>query len=435
MEDVKISVDASHQGKPIAGPGIGQLRQWEEDSFRGGVAFEKDGRYQLEVSCVDLAGNEAVLYQSEEFVIDQTPPELFFEGVEDGSANQGAVAPGLHVTDANFDSRQIGVSLTGSNKTGTIPAYTRGDEEEGVTLLWGDFERIPENDDLYCLKAKAGDLAGNITEKEITFSVNRFGSVYKLEEATAKLAGPGGLRYTASEPELVITEYNPDFLDYYQITSSREGEITELLKGRDYQVEEHGRADTWKTYRYRIGKENFQKEGIYLVTLYSEDRARNASSNRIKEKSLEFIVDKTGPSIVVTGAKDRQRIQGRELQMGVDVRDAFALARAELYLNGQLKAAYDREELQKLGGMVTFRIPGAKAWQTFAVKAWDEAGNVTETSPIRFLVTEQVRFRFLGDDDPKQVWVVYSLGLLLLAGAGLIAAGRIRRRLAKEKET
>ena len=208
------------------------------------------------------------------------------------------------------------------------------------------------------------------------------------------------------------------------------------MEGRDYQVEESGRADTWKTYRYRIGKENFQKEGIYLVTLYSEDRARNASNNRIKKKSLEFIVDKTGPSIVVTGARDRQRIQGKELVMEVDVQDAFSLARAELYLNGQRKKVYDREKLEELGGMLSYRIPGAKAWQTFAVKAFDEAGNVTETEPIRFLVTEEVRFRFLGDDDPRQVRMVLASGLLLFtAGIGLAAAGRIRRRLAKEKET
>ena len=134
--------------------------------------------------------------------------------------------------------------------------------------------------------------------------------MYELEEATAKLAGPGGSRYAAEEPELVITEYNPDYLDYYQIICSREGETAELQKGRDYQVEETGTEDTWKAYRYRIGKENFQKEGIYRVTLYSEDRAKNASSSQGKKKSLEFIVDKTGPGIVIHGVKDRERIAG-----------------------------------------------------------------------------------------------------------------------------
>ena len=176
-------------------------------------------------------------------------------------------------------------------------------------------------------------------------------------------------------------------------SSSREGETVELKEGRDYQVEKAGRKDTWKTYRYRIGKENFQKEGIYLVTLYSEDRAKNASTNGIKGKSLEFIVDKTGPSIVVTGVTDRERIRGKHLEIQADVRDAFALAGAQVYLNGQCVAAYDRETLKELDGMLTCPVSGAKAWQTFAVKAWDEAGNLTETESIRFLVTEQIRFR------------------------------------------
>ena len=50
---------------------------------------------------------------------------------------------------------------------------------------------------------------------------------------------------------------------------------------------------------------------------------------------------------MVTGARDRQRIQGKELVMEVDVQDAFSLARAELYLNGQRKKVYDREKLEE----------------------------------------------------------------------------------------
>ena len=418
-EDLKISMAAYYKGEAISGPEPGLLRQWEEESWRAGITFCEDGRFQWEIHCADLAGNEAVPYVSEEFVIDQTPPEIVFEGVADCSANRETVAPRLKVTDANFDPEQTRVRLTGSNGTGELPAWAQSNEEYGFTLLWGDFEQVPENDDLYRIKAKAGDLAGNVTETELFFSVNRFGSVYELEEATARLAGQGGSRYASQEPELVITEYNPDFLDCYRVTSSREGETVELKEGRDYQVEKAGRKDTWKTYRYRIGKENFQKEGIYLVTLYSEDRAKNASTNGIKGKSLEFIVDKTGPSIVVTGVTDRERIRGKHLEIQADIRDAFALAGAQVYLNGQCVAAYDRETLKELDGMLTCPVSGAKAWQTFAVKAWDEAGNLTE----------QIRFRFPGDDEPETVYIIFSVGLLLLTGVCLTAAGRIRRRL------
>lgn len=431
-EDLKTSVEASLKGEDIPGPELGALRQWEEEDWRAGITFQEDGRFQWEVHCVDLAGNEAEAYCSEEFVIDRTPPELIFEGVEDCSANQGAVMPKLKVTDTNFDPEQTSVSLKGSNGTGELPAWVQSQEEYGFTLLWGDFEQLPENDDLYRIKAKAGDLAGNTAEAELTFSVNRFGSVYELEEATALLAGLGGSRYASREPELVITEYNPDFLNSYQVTSNREGETVELKEGRDYQVEKRGTKDSWKTYQYRIGKENFQKEGIYLVTLYSEDQAKNASNNRVKGKSLEFIVDKTGPSIVVTGVEDQERIQGSHLEIQADIRDIFALAGAQIYLNGQCVADYDREKLQELNGMLTYSVPGAKVWQTFAIKAWDEAGNQTEMDSIRFLVTEQIRFQLFADDKSKVTWIIVSIGLLVLAGAFLVAAMKIHRRFRKK---
>ncbi len=410
-EDLKVHVEAYRDGQDKAPPSMGTLRQWEEGSWRAGITFAEDGRFRMRIHCTDLAGNEAVFYESEEFVIDQTPPEVVFENVADCSANQGSVAPILHVRDDNFDPEKTHISFAGSSKTGQTPACAKSQMENGFTLLWGDFEHLPQNDDLYRIQAAAADLAGNTVKKTLTFSVNRFGSVYELEEATAKLAGPGGSRYAAEEPELVITEYNPDYLDYYQIICSREGETAELQKGRDYQVEETGTEDTWKAYRYRIGKENFQKEGIYRVTLYSEDRAKNASSSQGKKKSLEFIVDKTGPGIVIHGVKDRERIAGDSLKIRADVWDTFLLDRAEIYVNGNCVLSADARVLEESEGSLACRISGSKAWQTLVVKAWDRAGNMTETETVRFLLTEQTAFLFLGGSG------IGSITAFLLAAA------------------
>ena len=154
----------------------------------------------------------------------------------------------------------------------------------------------------------------------------------------------------------------------------------------------------------------------------------------MKEKSLEFIVDKTGPSVVVTGAKDWERIRGRKLELLADVRDAYALAGAQVFVNGQCRASYDRDMLRELDGMLSCPVSGAKAWQTFYVKAWDEAGNLTETKPIRFLLTEEIRFRFPGDDDPKVVWAVWIAGSLMLAVGCLLAVYGIRRRFRAERD-
>ena len=50
-----------------------------------------------------------------------------------------------------------------------------------------DFSYTPETDDLYTLRATASDLAGNQSETSVTFSVNRFGSVYTLDEWTDEM--------------------------------------------------------------------------------------------------------------------------------------------------------------------------------------------------------------------------------------------------------
>ena len=64
---------------------------------------------------------------------------------------------------------------------------------------------MQDADDLYTVKAEAFDLAGNISETNVTFSVNRFGSVYQLDEATERLAGGRGTYYTKESQDIVIT--------------------------------------------------------------------------------------------------------------------------------------------------------------------------------------------------------------------------------------
>ena len=52
-----------------------------------------------------------------------------------------------------------------------------------------DFAREEKMDDLYTLTAKSVDKAGNETEKSVLFSVNRYGSVYVLDDATREDKG------------------------------------------------------------------------------------------------------------------------------------------------------------------------------------------------------------------------------------------------------
>ena len=50
--------------------------------------------------------------------------------------------------------------------------FSRSAGADGVTLKWRDFEHVPEMTTCYRLTASITDLAGNVTETELLFSVN-----------------------------------------------------------------------------------------------------------------------------------------------------------------------------------------------------------------------------------------------------------------------
>ena len=56
-EDVKVMTEAFREQEAVSGPEMGQLRRWEENSWRAGIAFEKDGRYRLKATmrCISTA--------------------------------------------------------------------------------------------------------------------------------------------------------------------------------------------------------------------------------------------------------------------------------------------------------------------------------------------------------------------------------------------
>lgn len=263
--------------------------------------------------------------------------------------------------------------------------------ENGMEYKLDDIPMEQKWDDMYTLKAVAADLAGNRKEETVTFSVNRCGSVYTLGEATERLAGEQGSYYTREEPELVILETNVDALTLREITSSHDGELKSLKEGTDYQVSRSMDAG-WQQYTYRIAKENFTGEGVYAVTLYSEDQASNVSDNRSKGKRLEFAVDKTPPVILVSGVEEKGRYQERHRTVLLDVQDNLGMRELQVGQAGSVRV-YTAEELRENDGRMELTLNSADDWQELTVQAVDLAGNQAEITPIRFLLTPDSRIQ------------------------------------------
>lgn len=407
---VKISVTAN--GEESAGLVSG----WREDGdhHRASVSFLTDADYTLEVKGADLAGNPMEAYGTETFVVDTTAPELEIYGIENRSANNGPIMPSVRCSDKNYDPGGELFLLEGSLNGRQEPAGVRTEYDDGMEFHFEDFAYVPQADDLYTLRASARDLAGNESRAQIVFSVNRFGSVYTLDKETQEMVDG---RYIREEQDVVVTETNVDTLEFREITCSVNGRLKRLEEGKDYAIEIKGTSESWKQYVYRIRKNNFTEEGIYNLTFYSEDRAENAADNHTRGKELFFIVDKSAPSIVLSGIEDDESYREGSRTVTIDIQDNIALSEAEFVLNGE-RTRYSAEELRECGGRLVLTVPGAGDWQELSVAARDAAGNRISTGDIRFLVTPDVLVQLLMGR-PSAFWILCALAAAIAGIAAL----------------
>lgn len=386
------------------------------------IPYDTDGDYSFDISYTDLAGNEAEAYSGDRFVIDLTAPELEIGGVSDRSANNGVIAPVVTYSDKNYDAKEVNIQITGVNHGQVELEHTITANQDGQTVAFMDFSHIQEMDDLYTLDAVVIDKAGNITEESILFSVNRFGSVYIFSEETQAVLDRF---YTNQGPKLTVTEINVDTLEHQEISFSCDGNITVLDPNTDYTIQESGGELEWKEYVYEIAGSIFDAEGVYVVTIQSIDRAANDTTNRLREKNIEFTVDKTAPSVVIGGIEDGESYAETTRSLTIDAVDNIYLTSLEIYLNAERVAVYDEEDLSENYGIVSYEIGEMGSTQTVCVIAKDAAGNVTQTDPISFLISSNVLIRWFYN---RPLFIGSIAGVIAVTGSIFCLIFRKRRK-------
>lgn len=155
-----------------------------------------------------------------------TAPEVNIFDIVDQSANKDSVAPGVEYTDINYDADGVDITLTGANSGAASVGSSVTTIDNGQRIKYNDFARTEEMDDLYTLTAKITDLAGNVTEKTVRFSVNRYGSVFVLDDASDDWLHEGGVEYRYANPRRRrsgVMEINVDEIDEYSIAVTRDG--------------------------------------------------------------------------------------------------------------------------------------------------------------------------------------------------------------------
>lgn len=383
FDEKLVKVEKTENESVDSLPGLGSF-SGSGKNHTASMRFDRDGIYQFMTDAEDLAGNKAEVEICPLFIIDMTEPELVISGVGAFSANKGSVMPQVEYRDTYLYDPDSILELTGYYHGSTEVGFTKEETEEGYLVSFDDFPYTKETDDLYTLHVSIRDYAGNETEDSLTFSVNRFGSVYVLSDATRQALEN---YYVPEAPEVVITEINVDDLPYRQVTTSLNGETVVLQEGNDYTIQKQGTQMTWKSYSYILLAGNFDAQGHYVVTVSSRDHADNSSDNRSKGTEVAFAVDKTAPSIVVSGIEDQGVYQEEQLTVRANIQDNMGLSGVLVYDGSTVIAEYDPAALEENYGEISFVLEENDRPRTVRIIALDLAGNQQEETYSEVWVT------------------------------------------------
>jgi len=336
------------------------------------ISFSEDGTYGYTIKCSDLAGNTATEFTSDVFIIDKTAPEVSFSGVENYSANNGVVAPTVVYGDKYIDIDASNVVLKGANNGGVNVGCEIKPMENGFSVSYNDFAHDKKMDDLYVLEATVRDKAGNETKDKLVFSVNRHGSVFVVGDVAKQF----NEKYYINEPkDITITEINIDELTQKSVSISRDGDIKDLRKGKEFSVKQQGDETSWKTYTYRISKDNFNTDGVYAVTVYSKDKATNVQDNKSRDAEVSFAIDMTAPGIVAAGIEENTTYKQESLDFNLNVTDNMGVTKLTVCNNGKEIDSCTGEELEAKGGVRSLTLKESDKEQEITVIAEDVAGN------------------------------------------------------------
>ncbi len=373
---IVVTVGATDDGVPTAAPVI---TAWTTvgDTHTASISYTADALYTFDISVADKAGNDSVDFAQQSFYVDKTAPSLSITGVENESANNGEVIPVITYSDTNFNADAVSITLSGANRGALELDGSYADIHNGLVFTFSDFEREEDADDIYTLSVELVDMAGNASSETIVFSVNRFGSTYALDDSTKELIG----QYVKVPTDVIVTETNANELSGIKVTLFKNNETIVLTEGEDYRIDLEGGEGNWYKYTYVIFAKNFEADGVYSITVESDDAAGNEAKNNLDTKNTEitFGVDNTLPIINIANLEDRNTYATDKLTVEMSVEDNLKLAKVIVELDGKNIKEWMGDELTALvngGGNFTFDIDGTSTEaHKLVVYAIDAAGN------------------------------------------------------------
>lgn len=481
LVDYSVLKDGGREGHGSALSSFsgGEGRGVSELHHQASISYEEDGDYQFNIRVKDLAGNEALAYPEDHFVIDRTAPSLTISDILNESANKGEVSPKISYGDRYLDQDALSLKLIGevhgehelSSQQGGSISIARTDalnlpmqksmeetkspkqkqeEKEGIVyqssaggeegnLSFQNFPEEPDTDDVYRLSAKIVDMAGNETTEELWFSVNRFGSTYLLSDRAKALQGS----YQKEGEEILISEINADEVLSSALTLYRNEEKHALSEGAEYQTTRSGGNGKWYRGDYLIKKDNFDKEGLYHLQISSQDKAGNLASTEQTERGAElrFGIDRTPPRILLSNVDNQGVYRGDALDLDLSVQDNLWLEQVDATVDGTEELSWRDKSLQEAVAKDSFplQISGEKGKRhKLLVVARDAAGNESRKEVSDFVITNNPLLRLISQKNfARNAAIATVAGLMglscLVNGPSLLQELKRRRLKGKRR--
>ena len=439
---VIVNVTAMDDGNAVTAP---QISGWTSDGDinTATIYYGSDAYYTFNISMQDMAGNSSDEFTEQNFYVDKTVPELSITGVENNTANSGTVIPVVSYSDTNYDESLVSITLTGANRKNVELDGSYSEQHNGRVFTFKDFANEKSIDDIYTLTASITDRAGNVSTQTVEFSVNRFGSTYELSSTTENLNGT----YVKSTEDVVLSEVNVNQLTNIKLTLYKNDATIVLKENEDYRVSISGGNGQWYQYTYTVFAKNFSENGVYRITVQSDDATGRTQKTDQDTKNIEiqFGIDNEPPVINVKNLESKTTYAMESKEVEMTVRDNLKLGQVIVELDGNEYKTWSGDELEQIvqnGGNFTFNIDGnSTSAHNIVVYASDAAGNGAKTAnadkPANvvniddFYVTTNKWVQYINN---KPLFYGSIIAVIAVVGLGVFAVTFVRRKKDKAEK-
>ena len=324
------------------------------------------------------------------------------------------------------DKITIGVSGGSVQNVKATVSSQDGTTELTGRVVNGSFvaDNLPEKDGVYTVKVQVTDDKGQVSEKTITYAVNKNGSTYDWLNK-----GVNGAYYQRLSEDLKLSEHSTTRLDTSKtkFTFTLDGKVV-TVDASLVKVDEKKEEDGSYTYTYTFNKDGFKENGVWSISVATVDVDGHASSSNASVQ-FQFVLDSIVPELKIEGITNNGKYNAAKHQFKVLVKDNIGLARVRVMVNGKVYE-FTKEELLK--GEKVLDLENSDTPYSIEVEVVDLAGNTTTQKIEGVVVTATAVQAFFGSDNFKLA--AGTLGVGFFSGLLVWWFAAVRKRKRKEQE-